>query len=305
MNNIEKILFYPFIKPLVVLTVIWKFLSPILPAKLYLLVLYRLRFGYWMDLDNPSTFNEKLQWLKLYDRQSVYIKLVDKYEGKSLIGEVIGSEHIIPTLGVWDNVDDIDFETLPNQFVLKCTHDSGGLVICKDKDNLDKSKAKRKLKKCLANNYYNEGKEWPYKHVKKKIIAEKYLKDTSNKDNDLRDYKFFCFNGTVEFFKIDFGRFVEHHANYYDRKGNLLPFGEVSCPPKEIDMPMPLNLDKMISMAERIAHNYPFMRVDFYDVEGNIFWGECTLYPASGFGAFTPSVWDGEIGKLVKLPLNN
>lgn len=300
MGEFLKILKYTFVKPELGLAFVWKKLSAVIPAKLYLSVLYRFRFGYWMDFDNPKTFNEKLQWLKLYDHRPEYIKLVDKYEAKKIIGELIGNEYIIPTLGVWNKVDDIDFDSLPNQFVLKCTHDSGGIVICKDKCRLNIKYAKNKLNKCLKTNYYNEGKEWPYKSVPRRIIAEKLIEPPQG-IKDLFDYKFFCFEGKVCFFKIDYGRYVEHHANYYSIDGEQLPFGEASCPPSNHQIKIPGNIKQMISLAERIAMGYPFMRVDFYEVEGIIMWGECTLYPASGFGKFTSEEYDDYLGSMIQL----
>ena len=177
----------------------------------YLKLVYRLIFGRKLNLKNPKTFNEKLQWLKLYNRKPEYTLMVDKYEVKGYIAEQIGEEYVIPTLGVWDNFDDIDFDSLPNQFVLKCTHDSGGLVICKDKSNLDITKAREKINKALTRRFYYFGREWPYKNVKPRIIAEKYMVDKTV--DELRDYKFFCFGGVCKCLKVDFDRFIEHHAN--------------------------------------------------------------------------------------------
>ena len=300
MNKIRKLFYYIFVRPQVVLIYTWKKLSPIIPAKLYIKVLFRLIFGYWMDFKNPRSFNEKLQWLKLYDKRPEYVKLVDKYEAKRIVAEVLGEKSIIPTLGVWDRVEDITFDQLPNQFVLKCTHDSGGLVICKDKTSLDIDKAKKKIAKCLKNNYYNEGKEWPYKKVPHRIIAEQYIEAT--KDNDLFDYKLFCFGGKVRFYKIDYGRYIEHHANYYSLDGELLPFGEQSCMPTDRFFQKPKNFELMINYAELLSKGHPFMRVDFYNVDGEIKWGECTLYPASGFGIFIPDSWDMKLGEMLSLP---
>lgn len=254
-----------------------------------------------LNLNDPKTFNEKLQWLKLYNRIPLYSTLVDKYKVKKYITEKIGKEYVIQTLGVWEKFDEIDFDSLPNQFVLKCTHDSGGLVICKDKQAFDKKNAKQKINRSLKKNYYYHGREWPYKNVKARIIAEQYMEDTETKE--LRDYKFFCFNGKVKCFKIDFDRATHHRANYYDENGSLLPFGEAVCPPDHSrNIKLPKELNKMIELAERLATDIPFVRVDFYDANGHIYFGEMTFYPASGFGKFIPEEWDYKLGEWLTLP---
>lgn len=267
----------------------------------YLKLIYWLIFGRKLDLKNPQTFNEKLQWLKLNNRKTEYTTMVDKYEVKKYIAEKIGEEYVIPTLGVWDNFDDIDFDLLPNQFVLKCTHDSGGLVICKDKSKFDIVMAREKINQALTRRFYYFGREWPYKEVKPRIIAEKYMVDKSV--SELRDYKFFCFNGEPKMFKIDFNRYTNHQANYYNLKGELLKFGEVVCPPdysKNIEMPQ--KLEEMIGLAKKLSKNIPFLRVDFYETDGNVYFGELTFFPASGFGKFEPDEWDKKIGEWINLP---
>lgn len=269
--------------------------------KLFLKQLYKCRLGKQLNLGNPSTFNEKIQWLKLYDRNPIYTQLVDKYEAKKVIALKIGAEHVIPTLGVWNKFDQINFDTLPDQFVLKCTHDSGGLIICKDKKTFDKQKAKEKINKSLKTNYYWCGREWPYKKVKPRIIAEQYMED--NETKELRDYKFFCFNGVVKCFKVDFDRQEDHRANYYEKDKNLLPFGEAVCPPdfaKEIILPKDINV--MIDLAEKLATDIPFVRVDLYYANSQIYFGELTFYPASGFGKFIPEEWDDKLGNWLILP---
>lgn len=267
----------------------------------YLKIAYWARMHKKLNLDNPQTFSEKLQWLKLYNRQPIYTKLVDKYEVKPIVANVIGEEYIIPTLGVWDKFEDIDFEKLPNRFVLKCTHDSGGLIVVKDKSKLNIKKARKKINKCLAHSFYWGMREWPYKNVKPRIIAEQLLVD-DNLPEDLRDYKFFCFNGKVKCFKIDFGRFTEHHANYYSPEGELLPFGELRFPPipEHVEI-IPSNLQEMISKAELLSTNHPFVRVDFYNVNDNIYFGEMTFFPATGMGKFTDESWDERLGSWINL----
>lgn len=422
-----------------------KNLGFMIPDKLYLSLRYRCIMGSWINWKNPHTFTEKLQWLKLYNRKPEYTTMVDKYAVKEYVAKKIGEEYIIPTLGVWDKPEDIDWDSLPNQFVLKTTHGGGGggVVICKDKTTFDRASAIAKLKESMASDIYSGLREWPYKNVPKRIIAEKfmapekspalkdlldfkffcfngepkflYVSDTPshsltflNTDwtitdfgrddyhplnkipekpenleemltiasklsagiphvrvdlynidkhiffgeltlftgsgfipfnpkefdgklgdlltlpnaigggkylivkgeitelkteyDELKDYKFFCFNGKVKFFKVDFGRFVEHHANYYDTDGNLLPFGEKSLEPDpNYIIELPNNLKEMISLAERLSKNEPFLRVDFYNVEGKIYFGELTFYPASGMIPWTTEEADNKIGKYLKL----
>lgn len=258
------------------------------------------KLGYKPDLDNPSTFNEKIQWLKLHDKNPIYTTIVDKYEVKSYVATLVGEKFVIPTLGVWDSFDDIDFNKLPNQFVLKCTHDSGGIIICKDKNNFDIKKAKKIINRALKFNHYYWGFEWPYKNVKKRIIAEKYLNDPEH--SVLPDYKFFCFKGIPKFFKIDFNRTSDHHANYYDLDWNLLPFGEFDFPPSSsLSTKRPANFTQMIDIASQLSKNFEFLRVDMYNIDGEIFFGELTLYPSNGFGQFTDFEWDCKLGEQIQL----
>lgn len=277
------------------------YLKKMIPAKVGINLQYYYWFHKFLNLRNPQTFNEKLLWLKLYDHNPNYISLVDKYEVKKIVGKKIGEEYIIPTLGVWNSVDDIDFDSLPNQFVLKCTHDAGSVVICKDKKIFDVETAKAKLFNRLKINFYYYGYEWPYKHVRPRVIAEKYLQD---KSGELRDYKFFCFGGKARLFKIDFDRFLKHRANYYDvASKQILPFGEVVCPPDyDKALEMPEGLDQMIDFAEKLSTGYSFLRVDFYSVDNSIYFGELTFYPASGIGRFTSKEWDHKIGGWIELP---
>ena len=259
--------------------------------------------GKRLNLAHPQTFNEKLQWLKLNDRQSVYTRMADKFAARAFVAERIGERYLIPLLGVWDDPEDIDFDTLPNKFVLKCNHNSGlGMCICKDKASLDIKQTKAALARGLRENYYLRGREWPYRDISRKIVAENFIEDANG---DLNDYKLFCFNGKVAFFKIDFDRFTDHHANYYDIHGKLLPFGEVICPPvPERNLPIPDNLEKMISIAETLAQGCPFLRVDLYNVNGAVYFGEMTFFPASGMGKFTSPEWDRRMGSWIELPPN-
>lgn len=276
-------------------------LTKLIPDALYLRIKFRVKMGKPLCLSNPKTFNEKLQWLKLYNRKAVHCNMVDKHKAKEYVGDIIGQDHIIPTLGVWDRFADIDFAALPEQFVLKCTHNSGGIVICKDKHTLDIPQAREIIETALHQDFYIYGREWPYKSVKPRIIAEQYMVDEATAE--LRDYKFFCFNGVCKCFKVDFDRFTEHRANYYDTQGRLLKLGEKVCPPNwEKDIQFPQNLDKMIALAEKLSAAEPFLRVDFYEVNGKVYFGELTFYPASGFGPFIDEQWDEELGKWIELP---
>lgn len=270
----------------------------------YLRRKYKACMGKELNLDSPKTFNEKLQWLKLNDRKPEYIMMVDKYAVRKYISDTIGEEYLIPLLGVWDNPDEIDFDALPKQFVLKCNHNSGlGMCICKDKSKLNIEKVKADLRKGMQQDYYLTGREWPYKDVPRKIVCEKYMTDT--RTNDLYDYKFFCFGGQVKCFKVDYDRFIEHHANYYDTSGGILPFGEAALPPVyDKSIKMTNNLKKMCELAEKLTAGTTFLRADFYDVEGKIYFGELTFYPASGIGSFTDDYWDSRLGEWIKLPDN-
>lgn len=437
------------------------YLFTLLPRKLfqdkfYIEMLFWLHMGKRLDWNNPQTFNEKLQWLKLYDRKPEYTTMVDKYKVREYIAERLGEEYLIPLLGVWNDPDEIDFDALPNQFVLKCNHNSGlGMCICKDKTKLDIAKVKAALRKGLKQDYYLTGREWPYKNVERKIIAEKFMTDggedladykihnfnngpkvilvcrdrfkdsgltedffsedwehldvarpdhpnastpverpkeleemlslaeklsqgrpflrtdfytvggrvyfgeltffpasgfspfippqwdetlgkwitlpnvarggnlfvtknyvlwvheageNNGKNSDeLRDYKFFCFNGEAKCFKVDFDRFTTHRANYYDAETKqLLRFGEEVCPPdfsRQIDIPA--NIDEMICLAEKLAKGHPFLRVDFYNVQGKIYFGELTFFPASGFGKFVPEEWDLTLGGWLNLHMKS
>lgn len=272
-----------------------------LPDKTYLQLLYRCKMGYWPNLKTPKTFTEKLQWLKLYNRKSEYTTMVDKYAVKRYVAEKIGEEHIIPTLGVWDRFENIDFSTLPQQFVLKTTHGGGGggVVICRDKLSFDKVKAKNIIESSMKSDIYRNFREWPYKDVPKRIIAEKFM---APEKGELKDYKFFCFNGKVKFFKVDFGRFIEHHANYYSPEGNLLDFGEQGLEPDpNYPIELPQNLQEMELLAERLSEGKPFLRVDFYNVNGKIYFGELTFFPASGLLPWTTEDADKTIGDFLKI----
>ena len=276
-----------------------------LPDAIYLKLLYRFKMGHRLDLKNPKTFTEKLQWLKLYNRKPEYTKMVDKYAVKDYVSGIIGPEYIIPTIGVWNKPEEIDWDSLPNQFVLKTTHGGGGggVVICKDKETFNNDEAIVKLNHSLKADIYRGFREWPYKNVPKRIIAERFMTSEQSGDTEsLLDYKFFCFNGKVKFYKVVFGRFVEHHANYYSPEGNLLPFGEQGLEPDfNYPIKLPSNLDEMISIAERISQGEPFLRVDLYNINGKIYFGEITFFPGSGLLPWTHKETDVEIGQYLEI----
>lgn len=278
-------------------------LSQFLPDKLYLQMLYRRDFKKKLDLANPKTFNEKLQWMKLYDRRPKYTTMVDKYAVKKYVADIIGEQYIIPTLGVWNKPEDIEWDKLPSQFVLKCTHDSGGLVICRDKENLDKAAAIKKLKKSLKRNYFKTGREWPYKNVPRRIIAEKYMEDTNVKD--LPDYKFFCFDGVVKALFIGTERGSgDVKFDYYDADFNHLDLVQ-EHPMSGKKIPKPQHFEKMKELASKLSKGFPQIRVDFYNINGAIYFGELTLFHHGGVIPFHPEKWDYEFGSWIKLPEKN
>lgn len=275
-------------------------LNFLFPDKLYLQLLFRLKMGCKLDLSKPKTFNEKIQWLKLYNRNPFYTTLVDKFAVKDYVAKIIGEEHVIPTLGVWNNANDIDFDKLPDQFVLKTTNGGGGdVIICKDKSKFDKEYAVSHLNKGLKKKIYMRYREWPYKNVPPRIIAEKYMEDESG---ELRDYKFFCFDGHVECLQVDYDRFIEHHRNLYDTAWNLLPFS-IRYPSKEgVVIEKPKNFYDMLDIAQKLSFGIPHVRVDLYNIDGKIYFGELTFYHGSGYEQFSPPEWNMKFGELLKLP---
>ena len=254
-----------------------------------------------LNLDNPKRFNEKLQWLKLNCKRPEYTKLVDKYEVKEIVGRLIGDEYIIPTFGVWNHFDEIDFDKLPQQFVLKCTHDSGGLYICKNKAYFNKQEAKKKIEKSLRKRYFYEHREYPYKDVPPRIIAEKYMEDESGWQ--LKDYKIFCFNGEPKFVEVDYDRYVDHKLNVYDLNWNFVDFYMTSRNDKNVNIPRPQQLDKMLEFARRLANDTIFVRVDFYSINEHLYFGELTYHPGCGMIDFHPDKYDMVLGEMLKLPI--
>lgn len=257
--------------------------------------------GYSLNLQKPETFNEKMNWLKLHDRNPFYVQLVDKYEVKKIIAERLGSDYIIPNLGVWNSVDEIDFSGLPERFVLKCTHDSGSRVICTDKKRLDINKTKASLDEWLRKDYYKLNREWMYGKVKHRIIAEKYIE---NDCGYLNDFRFYCFNGNPRFFSIDFHLDGKNHMNFYDEKLEILPFGSAEeIPVFDAKVRIPENIGEMFSIARKLSAGHPFIRVDMYNIGGRIYFSELTFFTHGGFFILYPDQsWDRRLGDYLDLP---
>ncbi len=276
------------------------FLVRFLPDETCIKWRYTSKTGQQLNIEKPKTFNEKLQWLKLHDHRPEYSQYVDKYAVREFITNTIGSEYLIPLIGVYEDVDSIPFERLPNAFVLKCTHDSGSVFICKDKSTFDIVATKKALQKALRKNLFWKTREWPYKHVKPRIICEEYMEDESG--YELKDYKIFCFNGTPKFIQVDFNRFSNHTRNMYDLDWNLLPF-TIKYPnnPNTV-ITKPPQLDKMLQIAAMLSQGIPHLRVDLYSINGRIYFGEMTLYHGSGNEVFSPDTYDLLLGSWITLP---
>ena len=281
--------------------VILRQLRPILSDRFYIHSYFYCKTGYKLHLESPKTFNEKLQWLKFYDRRAEYTRMVDKIEVKGYVTEIIGYEYVIPTLAVYDSVEDINYDDLPNQFVLKCTHDSGGVVICKDKKTFDKESAARKLKRGETHNYYKYSLEYPYKDVVPRIIAEEFV---SNNGSDVCDYKVHCFNGEPKLVLVCKDRFADDGLteDFFTESWEHLPLRRPGHPNSVTSITKPDQLDEMLSLAKKLSDGIPFVRVDFYVSEGKLLFGELTFFPASGFAPFVPATYDSLFGSWLQLP---
>ena len=269
-----------------------------LPDKPYLKLRYRLRFHKKLNLHHPQTFDEKLMWLMLYDRNPLYTQFVDKYRVREYIAEKLGEEYLIPLLGVWDRSEDIDFSALPDKFVLKCNHDYKSVIICKDKNAFDFDFARKKLKKCLKTSLYKRTREWPYKNVKPKIIAEEYLGD------NLYDYKICCFNGKPDNVIVCTGRQKgDLRFYYFDLDWHFLRINTYGLnAPDDFTLPKPENLDEMIRIAEQCSRDTYFLRVDLYSVHHRVYFGELTFFPSAGVGRHHLPQTNIEFGDKLKLP---
>ncbi len=268
----------------------------------YLKLLFRCQMGFRLNLEEPRTFSEKLQWLKLHDRDPRYCRMVDKFDAKAYVSQRIGPSCIVPTYGVWDRFEDIDFDALPNAFVLKCTHDSGGLVICRDKAALDRDAARQKIRRSLKRNYYYPGREWPYKDLKPRIIAEALLAEDAA-PGSLVDYKFYCFHGEPRFLYISQG--LENHdtaaISFLTLDWQFAPFARSDYRPFAALPPKPKTYETMLSMARELSRGIPFLRVDLYEVDGQVYFSELTFFPNSGMVPLEPPQADRELGDLLTL----
>ena len=269
-------------------------------------IMFRQKVGYWPNLKHPKTFCEKIQVLKLKSRQHPeFTKMVDKVDAKAFVASIIGEEYIIPTIGVWNNFDDIDFETLPDNYILKCAHDSSKRVAIRDHTHVDVPSLKKRMEHYQKQNFYSKNREYPYKNVPRRIIAEKFL--VNGNDHELTDYKFFCFNGHAEYVQIISDRTTDETIDFYDRNWNHQEF--IGLNPQTHHAlalhPRPVNYVEMFEIADKLskAINFPFVRIDLYNVNGKIYFGEITFFPASGMGKFRPSQWDRILGD--KLIINN
>lgn len=275
------------------------------PDKIYLKVAFRDQMGYPLDLKNPRTFSEKLQWLKLYNRDPRYTVMVDKVKAKEYVATIIGEEYIIPTLGVWEDPNDIDFGQLPDRFVLKCNHNSGlGMYICKDKSMLDVEIVREELCKGLRQDYFINNREWPYKNVPRRVFAEAYMEDEYG---ELRDYKWFCFNGKVKALFIATDRSKGDHAtrfDFFDENFNHLPFTN-GHPNADIMPDKPKMFDKMKELAAKLSMGIPHVRIDFYEVGDKVYFGEMTFFHWSGLMPYDPEEWDEIFGSWINLPVKS
>jgi len=274
---------------------------PWMPDSWYLKLLFRATQGYNLDLANPKTYNEKLQWLKLYDRRPEYTDMADKYKVRQVIADKIGEEYSIPLLGVWDNFDDIDFSKLPNQFVLKCNHDSHSVFVCKDKSSFDPKTIRDRFVASLKKNFYLHGREWVYKDIVPKIIAEEYMKDDSGKS--LTDYKFLCFNGVPKLILVVSGRYTkDFYQDIYDSNWKKTEMRQDCIPNSPNIMERPTFLDDALELSRKLSYGIPFLRVDWYYTNRRLYLGEFTFYDNCGFSCYEPKGSDGILGSWITLP---
>lgn len=270
-----------------------------LPDTIFLKIQYRLTMHKKADLKDPKTFSEKLQWLKLNDRNPAYTQMVDKYAVKELVAEKIGREHVIPTLGVWDHFDEIDFDKLPDRFVLKCTHDSGSIVICRDKKTFNRDAARKKLDVHLNVSHYDAFREWPYKDVKPRIIAEQYMTD---ENGDLPDYKFFCFDGVPKFVLFMRERFSGKGVDTFfcDMNWEPLDLQLLGARSTGNDIQKPEKLEEMIECVKKLSEGIRCVRVDLYIANNNVYFGEMTFFPVGGYWKLSEA-WDEKLGEMIGL----
>lgn len=271
-----------------------------IPDNLYLKLQYRLTFDKKLDLKNPKTFNEKLQWLKLYNRKSIYTTMVDKFASKKFFSERLGEEYVVPSLGgPWYSFDEIDFDTLPEKFVLKTNHDSGGVMLCRDKETFDKEKARAFFEKHLKINYYWSAREWPYKNIKPCIFAEQFLEDGSG--DAIYDYKFFCFNGVPKIMYLSRDRSETPRTDFFDMEYNHLDM-RMKDPNSDVLPEKPSRFEEMKFLAAKLSSGIPHVRVDFYMIGSHLYVGEMTFFHCGGFVSVKPESWNLEMGNWISLP---
>jgi len=273
-----------------------------MPDEAYLKRKFKATMGKELDLTSPKTFNEKLQWIKLYDRDPAYTVMVDKVAAKEYVAGLIGEKYIVPNLGVWEDPDDIDFDALPDRFALKCNHNSGlGMYICHDKTKMDVAAVKAELKKGLAQDYYLTGREWPYKDVPRRILCEKYMESGPN---GLTDYKIHCFNGVPKFVLVCQDRFTETGLteDFYTTAWERMDVKRPKISRASAVLERPRELSEMLELAKVLAKDIPFVRVDFYVIDGQVYFSELTFFPASGFEGYDPPEWDKTFGDWLELP---
>lgn len=277
-----------------------------LPDQSYVKLYFRLNLHRKLDLKNPKYLNDKLQWMKFNYRFPLQTIVSDKYAVREYVAEKIGTEYLIPLLGVWDNFEKIDFDKLPDQFVLKCNHDSGGLVICTNKKDFDINGARKKIKRSLKSNFYWIGREYQYKNIIPKIICEQYITEDGNVPED---YKIYCFNGIPDAILVCKGRFSKgsHKAQYYfyDHNWNFLPYNKGDTIKNDLKVEKPKNLEKMLEIARKLSEDFIFARIDLYNVDGKIYFGEITLSPNSGFDPDITIETDKMFGEKLEIPYWN
>lgn len=275
-----------------------KRVAPWLSDECYTRLMYRLKLGRSLNLGHPTSFFEKIQWLKLYDHRPEYTVMADKYAVKKWVADRIGERYAIPTLGLWNRVEEIDFDALPERFVLKTTHDNGGVVICRDKSSFDRKAAVNKLKIHMKRDFYAFTKEWPYKDIPHRIMAEPYMEDGSG---GLIDYKVYCLGGTPVFMHVVHGRYKDMHVNFYDMDWRLMPFSFGGYPTYDSQLKRPSGLAEMNRVSVELSRGIPFVRIDFYEVDGAVFLGEMTFFPAAGFTKYTPEEYDAVYAPMIPI----
>ena len=299
MNNIFYKIIYVLKKPNIIFDKI--FCIPLIPDHIVIKYQYKIKTGKKLNIANPVLYNEKLQWLKLNNKKPEYSEMIDKYEVRKFVAHTIGEEYLIPLLGVWESFDEIPFDTLPQQFVLKCTHDSGSFIICHNKDLLNIPMVRNMFNKKISRNYYWKTREWAYKNINPRIIAEKLMTDESG--YELKDYKIYCFNGEPKIIQVDFNRHnIDHKVNYYSPELEYQPFSHVKQTDPEVSIPKPQCLEQMLFLAKTLSASIIHVRVDMHVINNRIYFGELTFYDWAGYGNFDPPEWDRIFGDWIILP---